>query len=54
MLGLVDEYWLFVNPVILGAGIPLFAPLEKRANLTLLNTHQFDSGVMCLHYSVDR
>ncbi len=54
MLGLVDEYWLFVNPVILGKGIPLFAPLEKRANLTLLKTHPFKSGVVCLHYSVNR
>jgi len=46
---LIDEFWLFVNPMILGEGIPLFKGL-KRNELKLLKTHVFKSGVVCLHY----
>lgn len=47
---LVDELWLFVNPVLLSRGIPMFPNLEDRAPLTLLECTPFDSGVVCLHY----
>ena len=53
-LGLIDGYWLFVNPIILGRGIPLFADIRDKINLTLLNTKQFSSGVTELNYIVDR
>jgi riboflavin biosynthesis pyrimidine reductase len=46
--GLVDEYWLFVNPIILGAGVPLFANVEIK--LTLKRSITLANGVIGLHY----
>jgi dihydrofolate reductase len=48
--GLVDGLWLFVNPILLGEGIPVFAGIKERAPLKLETSHIFDSGVICLHY----
>lgn len=53
-LGLIDGYWLFVNPVILGKGIPLFTNINEKVKLTLLTTRQFTSGVTELNYIVDK
>lgn len=47
---LIDEYWLFINPVILGRGIPLFNDIQHKMALNLVNAHKFSSGVVCLHY----
>lgn len=49
-LGLVDEYQLFVQPVILGSGTRMFPALEEPARLRLVETHTFGSGVVMLHY----
>ena len=51
---LIDGYWLFVNPIILGQGIPLFADIKDKIKLNLLTTRQFASGVTELNYTVDR
>lgn len=48
--GLIDGYWLFVNPVILGQGIPLFNSVGQKTAFTLDECHVFSSGVVCLHY----
>jgi dihydrofolate reductase len=53
-LNLIDGYWLFVNPIILGQGIPLFADIKDKIKLKLLTTRQFSSGVTELNYTVDR
>ena len=53
-LNLIDGYWLFVNPIILGQGIPLFVDIKDKIKLKLLATRQFTSGVTELNYSVDR
>ena len=53
-LNLIDGYWLFVNPVILGQGIPLFKHIKDQTKLKLLTTQQFTSGVTELNYLVDR
>jgi len=52
-LGLIDGYWLFVNPVILGQGIPLFTGIKDKIKLKLLTTKQFSSGVTELNYAVE-
>jgi len=51
---LIDEYWLFINPIVLGQGIPLFKNIKERTALTLVNSKIFARGVVCLHYEVKR
>jgi dihydrofolate reductase len=48
--GLVDEYRLFVNPVILGAGTRFFPTLDDRIGPELVETRRFDAGVVYLRY----
>ena len=47
---LVDGYWLFVNPIILGEGIPLFTNNKEKIKLKLVNAKAFDCGVTELNY----
>jgi dihydrofolate reductase len=49
--GLVDEYHLFVNPVLVGGGNPAL-PDDVRVELELMDEHRFDGGVVHLHYRV--
>jgi dihydrofolate reductase len=49
-LGLVDEYRLFVSPVVLGAGTPFFPALDERIGLELVETRTFGSRVVYLRY----
>ena len=49
-LGLIDEYRLFVSPVLLGDGTPYFPTLEARINLELVETRTFASRVVYLRY----
>jgi dihydrofolate reductase len=49
-LGLVDEYGLFVYPVVLGAGTPFFPAREERIELELVETRRFGMGVVYLRY----
>ncbi|MGN6602599.1 MAG: dihydrofolate reductase family protein [Ginsengibacter sp.] len=51
---LIDGYWIFLNPIILGEGIPLFEDIQDKTKLKLLNTHQFTNGVIELNYMVER
>jgi len=46
----IDDFWLFVNPVLLGQGIPLFKNINETTKLKLAQCHPFSSGVVCLHY----
>lgn len=47
---LIDDYWLFVNPIILGEGMPMFKGIRHKINLNLVESHVFPSGVIALHY----
>ncbi|HEV8083898.1 MAG TPA: dihydrofolate reductase family protein [Chitinophagaceae bacterium] len=51
---LIDGYCLFVNPIILGQGILMFAGKKDKIKLNLITTRQFTSGVTELNYIVDR
>ena len=52
--GLVDEYGLRVHPVLVGGGTPFFPRAERHADLELVSSRGFDSGVMALRYRVVR
>jgi dihydrofolate reductase len=48
---LVDEYQIFVHPVVLGGGTPLFPPLTDRQAMTLLESRTFDGRVAGLRFA---
>jgi dihydrofolate reductase len=50
-LGLIDEFWLFVNPILLGTGTPLFQNIMEKTPLELVESKTFSSGVIALHYT---
>ena len=49
-LGLVDEFRLFVSPVVLGGGTPYFPAVEHRIGLELVETRTFGLPVVYLRY----
>jgi len=49
-LGLVDEYQLGVQPIVLGSGLPLFKDIKDRIDLKLLKTKTFGCGAVFLYY----
>ncbi len=53
-LGLIDEYRIIVNPVVLGNGKPLFKDIKGGVNLKLLKTKTFSSGVVVLYYQAQK
>ena len=52
--GLVDEFRLFVVPVVVGGGTPFFPALEKPIDLELVETRNFDSPALYLRYQLRR
>jgi dihydrofolate reductase len=51
-LGLVDEFWPIVHPVVIGAGRPYLPAGAPRRALRLLEERRFGSGVVALRYEV--
>ena len=49
-LGVIDEYRIMINPVILGKGNSLFKSPNDKFNLDLIKTRVFDSGNVLLCY----
>jgi len=49
---LIDDYWLFINPVLVGQGNLLFKYINQIIKLKLLESKTFASGVVCLHYEL--
>ncbi len=51
---LIDEYRIYVQPVLLGRGRPLFRPADIRLSLRLAESRAFGSGVVLLRYERPR
>lgn len=47
---LIDDYHVFICPILLGGGTPFFPAMERRIELELLETRTFAGGVEYLHY----
>jgi dihydrofolate reductase len=47
---LIDEFRIYVHPVLVGRGKPLFSPSDEQRTLRLLETRTFGSGVVLLHH----
>jgi dihydrofolate reductase len=48
--GLIDEYQIMLNPVVLGKGKTMFEGIENRLALKLISTRSFANGNVLLHY----
>lgn len=51
---LIDEYYLFVNPTVLGSGKPIFQAVKSKLDLKLLECLNFDCGIGLLHYQTKK
>jgi dihydrofolate reductase len=49
---IVDEYQLWIHPIILGSGKPIFKNLNKQINLKLKDSVSFESGVVTNYYTL--
>jgi dihydrofolate reductase len=49
--GLIDEYRIGLNPLVLGGGTPMFKPSAERLRLKLLEARPLQSGVVLLRYA---
>lgn len=52
--GLVDEYRLFICPVLLGGGRKLFTEEIDPTKLKLLAVNHYDTGIVSLHYQASK
>ena len=50
-MGLIDEFRIMVNPVVLGIGKPLFKDISQKQDLKLLEAKAFKNGVVMLRYA---
>lgn len=48
--GLIDEYWLFIAPVVIGNGRRAFAGIKDPVNLKLQSTKALSTGMVLLNY----
>ena len=49
-LDLIDEYRVYVHPVLIGRGKPMFQPSDTKVDLRLAETRTFGNGVVLLRY----
>ncbi|QJB39065.1 dihydrofolate reductase [Chitinophaga oryzae] len=47
---LIDEFYLFVNPVAIGKGLPIFHQLEQQLSMKLVSATSFPCGIVVLFY----
>lgn len=49
---IIDEYWVFINPVVFGQGLPLFIPMNTKIKLQLRQSIPFANGEIAHHFVV--
>jgi dihydrofolate reductase len=42
---LIDDYQIFVHPIVLGGGTPFFPPLAERQPMTLIESRTLDGRI---------
>lgn len=47
---LIDEYRLYIHPIVIGRGRPMLQPSDAKIPLSLIETHTFGNGVVLLRY----
>jgi dihydrofolate reductase len=47
---LIDEFYFFINPAIIGKGMPIFQSISEQINYSLESSQQFDCGIIVLKY----
>jgi dihydrofolate reductase len=52
--GLIDEYRMIMNPIILGEGIPMFRDMQRRVPLKLVSSRVFDGNTVMLTYRPEK
>ena len=52
MRKVISLYRLFLNPIVLGGGIPLFQDIKDKTKLKLVEATTFQAGVVSLHYQL--
>jgi len=52
--GLIDEFYLFINPAAIGSGMTIFKDISKIQRFTMIKSISFDSGIIMLHYEPKR
>lgn len=51
---LIDELHLFVNPAVIGRGMPIFSDVRQNQYYQLANVKAFECGIVMLQYNPDR
>lgn len=51
---LIDEFYLFVNPIVMGNGKNIFKDIKELQKLSLIESKVFDYGLVLLHYEVKK
>src|SRR5580704_16690907 len=49
---LIDELHLFVNPAVIGEGLPIFKNISAKQSFKLIKSIPFDCGIVLLHYEL--
>ncbi len=52
--GLIDEFHFFINPTLIGNGMPIFREVDTRQNLALIKSTSFVCGIVVLNYALNR
>ena len=53
-LDLIDEYRVYVHPILVGRGKPMLGPFDAKIPLRLVETRTFGNGVVLVRYQRPR